>query len=336
MRSRPLLATFVLCLSVVYTGQAHAAGPAVLIDVESGHVLYAEEPDQLWHPASLTKIMTAYLAFRAVKDGRLKMDQKIPVSARANKVQPSKIGLPVGAEMGLDLALRSLIIKSANDVAIMLAEAIDGSVEAFATNMNRTAQEIGMARSHFVNPNGLPDERQVTTARDLAVLARAVVSEFPEHAHYWATPYLRIGKRRLRSHNSLLRTFSGATGLKTGFICDSGFNIVATAKRDERHLAAVVLGEISPVDRSARAAALLQHGFKRYDWKLFLAAPTLNALPEASSTSPAPSIRGQIRVWNCGRRRRPAARKRPAKTAQPKTSPKKSANAQPGAKNATR
>ncbi len=277
------------------------AGPVMLLDVETGHVLYAEDADKRWHPASLTKIMTAYLAFRALADGRLKMDQKIPVSEAAHKEPPSKIGLPVGAEMPMDLALRSLIIKSANDVAVMIAEAIDGSVEAFAARMNKTAARLGMSRSRFVNPHGLPDERQVTTARDLALLAAAVVKEFPQHAHYWATPTMVIGRRRLRSHNSLLRTFAGTTGLKTGFICDSGFNIVATAQRDGRHLAAVVLGEVSPLDRGARASNLLQHGFKRYEWKRFFGAKALSDMAVNPIDPGPPSIRRQIRVWDCGR-----------------------------------
>lgn len=297
----------ILCsvlLSVLVSGRA-SAGPAMLLDVETGHVLYAEEPDQLWHPASLTKIMTAYLTFQAIKDGRLKLDQKIPVSKVANEMPASKIGLPVGGSLDVDLALKSLIIKSANDVAVMLAEAIDGSVEAFADRMNRTAKRLGMARTKFRNPNGLPDIRQVTTARDLAILTRTVIAEFPEHSEYWASPYMRIGNIRLRSHNSLLRTFEGTTGFKTGFICDSGFNVVATAKREGRHLAAIVLGEVSPTDRGDRASSLLQHGFKRYDWKLALDAPKLASLPAAPETSTAPSIRHKIRVWDC-RGRRPS------------------------------
>ena len=288
----------------------HAQGPAVLIDVKSGQVLYADRADQRWHPASLTKIMTAYLTFRAIKDGRLALEQKIPVSETAHEMPASKIGLPIGAEMGLDLALRSLIIKSANDVSVMLAEAIDGSVAAFSDRMNRTAKRLGMTRTHFVNPNGLPDLAQVSTARDLAILTRAVVAEFPEHAHYWATPNMRIGRIRLRSHNSLLRTFPGANGFKTGFICDSGFNIVATAERDGMHLAAVVLGDVTPADRGARASALLSHGFKRHAWKRFFGAPRMAALPVNLRDPPPPSIRQDIRVWDCGRRR-PTARRAP-------------------------
>ncbi|MEM1306413.1 MAG: D-alanyl-D-alanine carboxypeptidase family protein [Pseudomonadota bacterium] len=306
----------VLVLAAVVAGSvasspARANGPLAVVDIDTGHLLYAERPHQRWHPASLTKIMTAYLTFRAVKEGRLSFDDKIVTSKAANAMPASKIGLPVGAEMSLDLAIKSVIIKSANDVSVMLAEAIDGSVAAFAARMNRTAQRLGMTRTNFVNPNGLPALRQVTTAADLAKLTRAVLSEFPEHAHYWATPTMRIGKIRLRSHNSLLRTFPGATGLKTGFICDSGFNVVASAKRDGRHLAAIVLGETTPQDRQARAAALLDHGFATYDWKVFLKAPKVDGLAAPQADPPAPSIRQSIKVWDC--RRKPVRRTTPAK-----------------------
>ncbi|MEO0672851.1 MAG: D-alanyl-D-alanine carboxypeptidase family protein, partial [Pseudomonadota bacterium] len=231
---RRLLTGVCVVMLACVSPRAATAGPTLLIDDASGRVLYAEDADQLWYPASLTKIMTAYLAFRAVREGRLAMDKKIPVSERANKMPASKIGLPVGAEMGLELAIRTVIIKSANDVSVMLAEAIDGSVEGFVANMNRTARRLGMTSTTFENPNGLPAAGQMTTARDLALLTRAVVREFPEHLHYWATPTVKVGRARLRSQNALLRSYEGATGFKTGFICDSGFNIVATAERDGR------------------------------------------------------------------------------------------------------
>ncbi|MEL7302190.1 MAG: D-alanyl-D-alanine carboxypeptidase family protein [Pseudomonadota bacterium] len=300
---RRLLTGVCVVMLACVSPRAATAGPTLLIDDASGRVLYAEDADQLWYPASLTKIMTAYLAFRAVREGRLAMDKKIPVSERANKMPASKIGLPVGAEMGLELAIRTVIIKSANDVSVMLAEAIDGSVEGFVANMNRTARRLGMTSTTFENPNGLPAAGQMTTARDLALLTRAVVREFPEHLHYWATPTVRVGRARLRSQNALLRSYEGATGFKTGFICDSGFNIVATAERDGRRLIAIVLGESSSADRTARARALLDHGFKRFAWKMFLQSPTVAALPKGTSSPSAPSVRSSIRSWDCRRRR---------------------------------
>ncbi|MEL6297857.1 MAG: D-alanyl-D-alanine carboxypeptidase family protein [Pseudomonadota bacterium] len=295
------------------------AGPTILVDDATGTVLYAEDADQRWYPASLTKIMTAYLTFKAIKDGRLNLEQKIPVSERANKMPASKIGLPVGAEMRLELALRTVIIKSANDVSVMLAEAVSGSVENFVADMNKTARALGMASTTFENPNGLPSPGQVSTARDLAKLTRAVVREFPEHAHYWATPTVRVGRVRLSSQNRVLRTYPGATGFKTGFICDSGFNIVATAERDGRRLIAVVLGETSSADRTARTTQLLDHGFKRFAWKQFLRSPGIEALPVSRVSETAPSIRGEIKSWDCRRRRT-----RPVKA---KAAPRRSAEA---------
>jgi D-alanyl-D-alanine carboxypeptidase len=245
-----------------------AAGPALLFDAANGRVLYAEDQDQPWHPASLTKIMTAYLVFEALKNNSITLEQKIPTSANANAQPPSKLGLPVGAEITINLALNALIVKSANDAAVMLAEAVGGTEEAFVRSMNATAMRLGMTQTRFVNPHGLPAPEQVTTARDLARLTKAVIADHPRHAELWAKADMQIGRRRLRTHNGLLRTYEGADGFKTGFICDSGFNVVATATRDNRRLVAVVLGEYTSRDRSLRAASLLEHGFRNYGWML--------------------------------------------------------------------
>ncbi|MBU1174605.1 MAG: D-alanyl-D-alanine carboxypeptidase [Alphaproteobacteria bacterium] len=299
-----ILAALALVMSPVYA----AASPTLLFDFENRKVLYAEDADRLWYPASLTKIMTAYVAFEAIKQGKLTLESKLVSSETAAKAPPSKIGLPIGAEISLELGLRSLIIKSANDIAIMIAEGVAGSEQAFIERMNATAQRLGMARTHFVNPNGLPVEGQVTTARDLAKLTMAVLNDFPEHAHYWATPYVRIGKARLRSHNSLLRTFDGADGVKTGFICDSGFNIVASATRAGRKLVAIVLGSASAKDRGIRAENLLDHGFLTLGWKQLLASQTLDSLPVSTKSSEIVSIRDEVTGWSCGNRT--AARRR--------------------------
>ncbi|MGL4396126.1 MAG: D-alanyl-D-alanine carboxypeptidase family protein, partial [Hyphomicrobium sp.] len=158
------------CLAVLFSfvvAKPAAAGPALLFDGSNGKVLYAEDADHLWHPASLTKIMTAYLTFEAIKDGKIRLDDKIACSLVANLQPPSKVGLPVGGELTVDLALQAVIVKSANDVTVMLAEAISGSETKFVARMNAAAQRLGMSRTHFVNTNGLPDPNQVTTARDL-------------------------------------------------------------------------------------------------------------------------------------------------------------------------
>jgi D-alanyl-D-alanine carboxypeptidase len=241
--------------------------PALVFEPYTGTVLYAEDPDAQWFPASLTKLMTGYVTFEALKAGTVTPDTKVICSQTAARQAPSKLGLPVGGSITLDVALKVLIVKSANDVAVMIAEAVAGSQDAFIARMNEVAQHLGMTRTHFTNVNGLPDERQVTTARDLAKLARAIIVEFPEHADLFSSIQVQVGKKTMRTHNSLLVSFPGADGMKTGFICESGFNVVASATRDGRKLVAVVLGEPSVASRNDRTTDLLESGFKRYFWK---------------------------------------------------------------------
>jgi D-alanyl-D-alanine carboxypeptidase len=286
------------------------AGPALLFDVGNNKVLYAEEPDSLWYPASLTKMMTAYLTFEAIKSGKLTLKSKISCSANARKQPPSKIGLKVGGAMSLDLALKSLIVKSANDVAVMLAEAVAGSEAAFVARMNATAKQLGMTRTNFVNPHGLPAAAQLTTARDLAKLARAVVTKYPEYAHYWSMSHMRIGKTKLRSHNGLLRSFKGADGMKTGFICDSGFNIIASATRDETRLVAVVLGDSSSAERNVRAKSILEYGFAQPGWKQLFNSTTIDNLPMTPNASGVRSVRKSIASWSCNPEKARTAKKR--------------------------
>jgi D-alanyl-D-alanine carboxypeptidase len=166
--------------------------------------------------------------------------------------------------------------------------------------MNAKARQIGMTRTRFVNPNGLPAADQVTTARDLARLSAAVIRDFPEHAHYWAMPRMQIGKIKLASHNSLLRHFEGANGLKTGFICDSGFNIVASATRGDLRLMAVVLGSPSAGERTDRAEALLQHGFETFGWKQAFATANIGSAPLPGAAKPARSVRTSVKAAACG------------------------------------
>jgi D-alanyl-D-alanine carboxypeptidase len=291
---------------------ALAGGPALVFDPADGRVLYAEDADDHWHPASLTKIMTAYLTFEALKSGKLTLEQRIPYSARAQSQPPSKLGLNLTATLTVDQALKALIIKSANDVAIMLAEAIGGSQSEFVALMNQTARRLGMTRTTFVNPNGLPAFEQVTTARDLARLARAVIKDYPEYGAYWSMFDAQIGKIRIGTHNGLLRTFDGADGMKTGFICDSGFNVVASATRDGRRIMAVVLGEASGKQRTVRAANLLEYGFESYGWKqLFNHSDSIDTMPIAADAKPVTSVRAAVLSFECGTGVR---RKKPAKT----------------------
>jgi len=307
---RLLLSTICLLASALLS--AAGAGPTLLFESDSGKVLYSENIDDQWHPASLTKMMTAYIAFQEIKAGNVTLETEIPCTELAFKEPPSKVGLPVGATLKLDTALKALIVKSANDVAMMIAEALGPTHDRFITRMNATAAKLGMTRTHFTNPNGLPDKAQVTTARDLAKLARAITTQFPEYAHYWSMPAFQLGKLRLASHNGLLQTFEGADGLKTGFICDSGFNVVASATRDGRKLMAVVLGEPSGADRTVRAASLLEHGFRQWSWKQLFNSDTIDNVPLDSSARDVLSVRHTVTSWSCGDRKT-AARLRAAK-----------------------
>ena len=290
-----------------------SAGPALLFDAADGKVLYAEDLDNQWHPASLTKIMTAYVTFEAIKEGKLTLESKITCSELANSQTPSKVGLPVGAEMTVEKGLQALIVKSANDVAVMLAEAVSGTQDAFVERMNATAAKLGMTRTKFANANGLPDPAQVTTARDLARLAAAVIRNFPEHAPLWSMQEVRIGKRKLHTHNGLLTNYAGADGLKTGFICDSGFNVVASATRDGRKLVAVVLGEPTGYERSVRAASMLEHGFQTHGWATLFEAKTLDTTPMTEGAKGPMTMRQAVISYVCGTGRRRVAKARKKK-----------------------
>ena len=224
-------------------------------------MLYAENAGLPWYPASVTKIMTAFVILKAVKEGRITLDKPLTVSANAVAQQPSKMGFAAGTQVTVDNALKMLMVKSANDMAVVLAEGLSGSIEDFATEMNKTAQRLGMTQTSYVNPNGLPADGQVTSARDLAILARAAIKEMPEYDIYWHISAIKFGKRVMRNYNTLIDRYPGADGMKTGFICASGFNLVATATRGGRRLIAVVLGSRSGMQRAEKAAQLLERGF---------------------------------------------------------------------------
>ncbi|HVY18811.1 MAG TPA: D-alanyl-D-alanine carboxypeptidase family protein [Bauldia sp.] len=244
---------------------ADDAGPAtILIDVDTGKVLSSNRSDVPWYPASVTKMMTAYVAFQALKAGQLKPTSPVKVSAHALAQAPSKMGFKVGTVMNVDNALKMMLVKSANDIAVAVAETVGGSEPKFAARMNAAAAALGMASTHYDNANGLPDGGQITTARDLAVLARALLTEFPQYRDYFGIPAIKAGKRILRSQNVLLERYRGTIGMKTGFICASGYNIVAAAKRGGRTLVAVVLGAASSDERNETAARLLDEGFANW------------------------------------------------------------------------
>lgn len=232
------------------------ANPMLLVDRSDLQVLYAEDAGQPWHPASLTKLMTAYVIFEELGKGTLTLDQPVKISRNAWNQAPSKSGLEVDNSISLKDALYILIVKSANDVAVALAETVAGSELQFVAMMNDAAQRMGLTGTHFVNSHGLHDPAQVTTARDLAVLALYIEQSFPQYMPMFSTSVVRLNNSRLESNNGLLEAFSGTTGMKTGYVCASGLNIVATVDRNGRRLLAVVLGGSSARERNERAAEL--------------------------------------------------------------------------------
>lgn len=237
-------------------------GPYLVADVESGTVFEHHDALRPWYPASTTKLMTAYVTFRAIEAGEITLESPVLISQRAYAQPPSKMGFKPGSVLTVDDALKIIMVKSANDVALAIAESVGGSEEEFAERMNAEARRLGMHRSHFVNPHGLPDPRQVTSARDMAVLARALLTELPQYRSYYNIPAIQFGKSVMKNYNSLVSRYPGTTGMKTGYICASGFNLVASARRGGRELVAVVFGSYSGQDRAERAAELLDEGFK--------------------------------------------------------------------------
>jgi D-alanyl-D-alanine carboxypeptidase len=257
--SRRFAALLIALLTAFATTAAHA-NPRLLVDMDTGEVLYAEEAGQPWHPASLTKLMTAYMAFAAIKAGRVNLDTIVKVSQNAWNEAPAKSGLKVGSSITLRDALYVMIVKSANDIAVAIGETVSGSEKAFVAEMNQMAQAMGLTATHFVDPNGLHADGQVMSARDLAMLALYIHRDFPQYLGMFSTERVRLGKASLETNNGLLEHFAGTTGMKTGYICASGLNIVATVERDGRHLLAVVLGGSSARERNEMAAELVLKG----------------------------------------------------------------------------
>ncbi len=232
----------------------------LLVDAQSLQVLYEEDSGQPWHPASLTKMMTAYLAFAAIADGRVTLDTPVKVSQHAWNQAPAKSGLDKGDAVSLNDALYIMLVKSANDMAVAIAETIGGDEKTFVGQMNLMAQQMDLSATHFENANGLNNDRQVSSARDLAMLALYLMRDYPQYEEMFRTEAVKIGKTTLKTSNEMLEGLSGVTGMKTGYICASGLNIVATMKRNGRSLIAVVLGGSSARERNELAAQLFLRG----------------------------------------------------------------------------
>jgi D-alanyl-D-alanine carboxypeptidase len=231
---------------------------AIVVDDKSGAVLHEANADEPRHPASLTKIMTLYLLFEQLEAGNLKLDSQLPVSAFAALRPPTKLGLKAGQTLAVEDAIKGLVTKSANDAAVVVSEAIGGSEEEFAKLMTAKAHALGMVDTTYVNASGLPAEEQITTARDQAILGHAIQHRFPDYYRYFATPSFRYRNTEMRNHNALLGNVKGVDGIKTGYTEASGYNLVTSTRRDERHIVAVVLGGTSNAARDARMRQLIE------------------------------------------------------------------------------
>ncbi|HMF21659.1 MAG TPA: D-alanyl-D-alanine carboxypeptidase family protein [Pseudolabrys sp.] len=286
--------------ALLFAGATRAKAEAqLLIEASTGKVLQAENATYPWYPASVTKLMTAYTTLRAIKEGRISLNTLLTVSRNAAAQQPTKMGFNIGTTVTVDNALKMLMVKSANDMAVAIAEGVGGSIEGFADLMNANARRLGMTQSNFVNPNGLPAENHVSSARDLAVLARALIREFPEYDSYWHISSIRYGNRVMHNYNSLIDRYPGADGMKTGFICASGYNVVASATRNGRRLIVVILGAWSGAVRAQKAAQLLERGFNSggLSW-LTPSLGTVDALAPIDAQPP------NLREEMCGGHRR--------------------------------
>ena len=262
-----VLAALVLAATLVLRPQLAQAQmgadrySTIVIDAGSGRVLEAVNPDELRFPASLTKIMTAYILFEALRDGRVKLDQPVPVSEHAAAMAPSKLGLIPGAQITVEEALLGMVTKSANDAAAAIGELLGGSEDQFAQMMTVRARALGMSATTFRNASGLPDPEQLTTARDIAVLARHLVQDFPNEYRYFSAPGFVFHGRLIPNHDHMLTTYPGADGIKTGYTVAAGHNLATSALRDGVRLIGIVLGARSNFERDLHMAALLDQGF---------------------------------------------------------------------------
>ncbi len=277
---------------------------SIIVDAASGDVLEDVNADQPRHPASLTKMMTLYLAFEALRDRRIAFDQTVPISPHAASMEPSKLGLVPGTRLTVEQAILGLITKSANDAAAALGELLGGSEDRFAQMMTLRARALGMEHSTFMNASGLPNSEQWTTARDLAVLSRRLINDFPGYYRYFSTPSFAWHRQVIFNHDNMLRTYPGADGLKTGYTEASGHNLVTSAVRGGVRLIGVVLGAASNPERDVHMASLLDHGFEQMDVPVIRrpASPRLMLIASARAAEPparpaAPPPRVQSAAW---------------------------------------
>ncbi|GMO26177.1 D-alanyl-D-alanine carboxypeptidase [Bradyrhizobium sp. TM233] len=266
---------------------------SIIVDGNSGSVLQATSPDGIRHPASLTKIMTLYLLFERLESGKMKLDTEMPVSQHAADQDPTKLNLRAGQTIRVEDAIKGLVTRSANDAAVVIAEAIGGDEDDFAQMMTRKARSLGMSKTVYRNANGLPNDEQVTTARDQATLGRAIQERFPRYYRYFATSTFNWRGQSIRNHNHLLGNVEGVDGIKTGYTRASGFNLVTSMRRGNRHLIGVVLGGRSGGSRDAIMRNLLAENLEKGATTHTVAAVTerggADASTEIADASPAPA-----------------------------------------------
>jgi D-alanyl-D-alanine carboxypeptidase len=284
--------SILLAAGLFMTTVSAGASPLLLVDASSGDILAAQEATRSWHPASLTKLMTAHLALMAVRSGKLSMDTSVVLSARAVAQAPSKLGVPEGTSLRLEDALSVMMVKSANDVAVAIAETLGGSEASFVAAMNAEARRLGMSGTRFVNANGLHDDRQVTNARDMAVLMLVVLSHHLDYADLFRTPSITVNGRMLKNTNKLVENYAALEATKTGYVCASGFNVAASAVRGGRRVIAVVLGSPSAAVRTRITKELLDAGLSG-------AAAPIGNLRALKADAPAPGV--DLRRLKCGR-----------------------------------
>jgi D-alanyl-D-alanine carboxypeptidase len=288
---------------------------AIVLDHRTGNALVAASPDETRHPASLTKMMTLYMVFEHLRAGRLTLGSRVPMSEEAASRPPSKLGVPAGHSITVEQAILALVTKSANDVAAAVGERLGGSEPRFAQMMTLRARALGMTSTTFRNASGLPDPDQVTTARDMATLGRRLMTDFPEHYHYFGVVHAQFGGLRLRNHNRMLDSYEGVDGIKTGYIRDSGFNIVTSATRSGHRLVGAVFGGSSWVERDAHMAALLDEGFGRLGVAMARGERAGPILVRTAEAAPLPRAERAAPAARQARRGAVAARSTAARTA---------------------
>ena len=263
---------------------------AIVVENRTGNVLVAANADETRHPASLTKMMTLYMVFEALREGRLALDSRITFSEEAASRPPSKLGIQAGQSITVEQAILALVTRSANDVAAAVGERLSGGSEArFGQMMTMRARALGMTRTTFRNASGLPDSEQVTTARDMATLGRRLIADFPERYHYFGVSHAQFGGLRIRNHNRMLESYEGVDGIKTGFINASGFNIVTSASRGGQRVVGAVFGGTSWHERDRHMAGLLDRGFDQ----LGVAGRATAQAPALLRTAQAASLPGR-------------------------------------------